>query len=218
MLTLSPQIKLAIVDDHQIVIDGLKALLRGHPQFEVVVECNHPEQMELILATQPVDILLTDIMMPIMDGAQLAKLVKEQFPHIKILALSMSGQGELVSKMIDESDIAGYVLKNIGKQELIGAIEKIATGGVYFSDVVLDEMLQYSERKIRNAETHLTTREIEIIRLIEEEKNNKQIADSLFISERTVETHRKNIFRKTKTSSLIGLIKYAYENKIIVKK
>ena len=209
------KISLAIVDDHQIVIDGLKSLLEGHPNFIVKIESNHPEMMEAILAKNKVDILLTDIMMPIMNGAQLAKMVKINYPKIKILALSMSGQGDLVNQMIDDSDIAGYVLKNLGKQELITALEKIAGGGVYFSEEVLEEMIKDSERKKTSNEVHLTLREIEIIRLIEKEFNNKQIADSLFISERTVETHRKNIFRKTQTSGLIGLIKYAYEHKLI---
>jgi DNA-binding NarL/FixJ family response regulator len=107
------------------------------------------------------------------------------------------------------------VLKNIGKQELIDAIEKIASGGIYFSDDVLHELERSSRRKKQNEEAHLTAREIEIIGLIEKEYNNKRIADCLFISERTVETHRKNIFRKTNTSSVIGLVKYAYEHKLI---
>ena len=209
------KILLAIVDDHQIVIDGLKSLLGGHPDFIVKIESTHPEKMEDILTLNKIDILLTDIMMPIMNGAQLAKIVKTKFPEIKILALSMSGQGDLVNQMINDSDIAGYVLKNLGKQELIAALEKIAAGGVYFSEEVLEEMIKDSEIKKSSNEVHLTIREIEIIRLIEKEFNNKQIADTLFISERTVETHRKNIFRKTQTSGLIGLIKYAYEHKLI---
>ncbi len=206
---------LAIVDDHQIVIDGIKSLLLGHDRFEVVIESTHPEQVPGLLQHKDVDILLTDIMMPVMNGAELAKTVRKQFPGIKILALSMSGQGDLVNQMIDDSDIAGYVLKNIGKQELITALEKISAGGIYFSQEVLDEMTRASEVKKEVAEVHLTAREIEIIRLIEKEYSNKMIADTLFLSERTVETHRKNIFRKTKTSSLIGLIKYAYELKLI---
>mgnify|MGYP000008068244 CR=1 FL=1 len=164
------KISLAIVDDHQIVIDGLKSLLHGHPNFTVKIECNHPEKMKDILEKDIVDILLTDIMMPVMNGAELAKMVKTNFPEIKILALSMSGQGDLVNKMIDDSDIAGYVLKNLGKQELITALEKIANGGVYFSEEVLEEMMKASERKKTSDEMHLTIREIEIIRLIEKQK------------------------------------------------
>lgn len=209
------KIKIAIADDHQIVIDGLKSLLRARPLIEVKIECTQPELMPGLLEKEHIDILMTDIMMPVMTGAELAKIVKAKFPHIKILALSMSGQGELVNKMIEDSDISGYVLKNIGQEELLNAIDKISAGGVYFSKEVLDEMIQDSEKRKHWAEdSPLTLRETEIIKLIEREFNNKQIADSLYISERTVETHRKNIYRKTKTSSLIGLVKYAYEHKI----
>lgn len=209
------KISLAIVDDHQIVIDGLKSLLAGHPQFVVEIESTQPQNIPSLLNDHGVDILLTDIMMPVMTGAELAKIVRQRFPNVKILALSMNGQGDVVNKMIEDSDISGYVLKNIGKQELIAALEKIARGGIYFSQEVLDEMQKSSEKKKATEEIRLTGREIEIIKLIEKEFGNKQIADHLFISERTVETHRKNIFRKTKTATLIGLIKYAYESNII---
>ncbi len=209
------RISLAIVDDHQIVIDGLKSLLHGHDRFEVLIECTQPADIPELLREKPVDILLTDIMMPGMNGAELSKAVHEQFPEIKILALSMSGQGDLVNQMIDDADISGYVLKNIGKLELVRALEKISGGGIYFSEEVLAEMSRASEMKKENAEVHLTNREIEIIRLIEKELSNKQIAEKLFLSERTIETHRKNIFRKTNTSGVIGLVKYAYEHKLI---
>jgi DNA-binding NarL/FixJ family response regulator len=209
------KIRVAVVDDHQIVIDGLKSLLDGHDRFVIVADCTQSNDILQLLKTVPVDILLTDVMMPGMNGKELAKAVRKQFPHIKILALSMSGQGELVNDMIEDADIAGYVLKNIGKQELLNALEKISAGGIYFSEEVLQEMLKASERKKESNDAHLTTREIEIIKLIEKEYNNKQIAGTLFISERTVETHRKNIFRKTKTASVIGLVKYAYEHKLI---
>ena len=206
---------MGIVDDHQIVIDGLKSLLHGHDGFEVLIECTQPLRMLDLLEKKPVDILLTDVMMPGMNGAELAKAVHKKFPGIKILALSMSGQGDLVNQMIEDADISGYVLKNIGKKELVKALEKIYNNGIYFSDEVLQEMTKASEKKRENEEVNLTTREIEIISLIEKELSNKQIAEKLFLSERTVETHRKNIFRKTNTASVIGLVKYAYEHKLI---
>jgi DNA-binding NarL/FixJ family response regulator len=211
----SKKIALGIVDDHQIVIDGLKSLLHGYDQFEVAIECTQPLEMISLIEKRPIDILLTDVMMPGLNGAELSKLVHQKFPEIKILALSMSGQGDLVNQMIDDADISGYVLKNIGKQELVKALEKISDGGIYFSEEVLEEMTRASEMKKENEEAHLTAREVEIIRLIEKELSNKQIAEQLFLSERTIETHRKNIFRKTNTSSVIGLVKYAYEHKLI---
>ncbi len=210
------KIKLAIVDDHQIVIDGLHSLLKGHTGYEIVLESNHPETILAQLKKHPVDILLTDVMMPVMTGVELAKQVKKEFPSVKIIALSMNGEGSLVNQMIDESDISGYLLKNIGQTEFLKALDKIAAGGIYFSDEVLQEMLKASERKkVTDEEIKLTNREVEIVRLIEKEYSNKKIAEELFLSERTVETHRKNIFRKTKTNSVIGLIKYAYERKLI---
>ncbi|CAN5829924.1 response regulator transcription factor [soil metagenome] len=212
---LKKQISIALVDDHQIVIDGLKSLLAGLDNFVVVAESTSPVNLLQLLTQVNVDILLTDVMMPEMNGAELSKEVHTKYPHIKILALSMSGQGELVNKMIEDADISGYVLKNIGKQEFLLALQKISEGGIYFSQEVLDEMTKASERKKENIEVNLTVREIEIVRLIEKEYNNKTIADILFLSERTVETHRKNIFRKTKTNSVLGLIKYAYEHKLI---
>lgn len=207
--------KLAIVDDHQIVIDGLRSLLKGHQHYEIILESNHPERLMEELRKQQPDILLTDVMMPTLSGVELARQVKKEFPGIKIIALSMNGEGSLVNQMIEESDISGYLLKNIGQTEFLKALDKVAAGGIYFSDEVLQEMLKASERKKETEENHLTNREIEIVRLIEKEYSNKQIAEELFLSERTVETHRKNIFRKTKTNSVIGLIKYAYEHKLI---
>jgi DNA-binding NarL/FixJ family response regulator len=158
------KIRLGIVDDHQIVIDGLKSLLHGHDRFEVVIECTQPLEMIALIEKRSIDILLTDVMMPGLNGAELAKEVHQRFPEIKILALSMSGQGDLVNQMIDDADISGYVLKNIGKQELIKALEKISSGGIYFSEEVLHEMTRASEMKKENEEAHLTGREIEIIR------------------------------------------------------
>lgn len=203
------------MDDHQIVIDGLVALIAENTGMEVAFVTTEPLQVINLLKQIPVDVLLTDVMMPQLPGNLLAKEVKEQFPLIHILALSMSGSGEIVDEMIRDANIAGYALKNISRIELYQAIEKIAKGGVYFSPEVLEELQKNSLQKKENLQVSLTTREIEIVKLIEKEMNNKQIAASLFISERTVETHRKNIFRKTNTNSLIGLIKYAYQHNLI---
>lgn len=209
------KISLALVDDHQIVIDGLMALLKGEQRYQFAFATTQPKEVIENLKKHHVDILLTDVMMPDMTGDVLAKEVRKQFPQIKILALSMSGQGDIVNEMINDADISGYVLKNIGKKELVAAIEKIAGGGIYFSEAVLEELKKTANRKKQSEQAHLTDREIEIIRLIEKEYSNKQIAETLFISERTVETHRKNIFRKTATNSVIGLVKYAYEHRLI---
>ncbi|MBK6935474.1 MAG: response regulator transcription factor [Chitinophagaceae bacterium] len=209
------KIILGIVDDHQIVIDGLMSLLKGHEKFSFAFATTDPTSVLESVLKKRIDVLLTDIMMPELPGNELAKQIKKHFPDVKILALSMSGQGDLVSEMIEQADISGYVLKNTGKQELIAALEKIAGGGIYFSEEVIKELQLVGQRKKQKEESQLTAREIEIIQLIEREFNNRQIAETLYISERTVETHRKNIFRKTNTNSVIGLVKYAYEYRLI---
>ena len=148
--------------------------MKGQDKFRFAFATTNSGEVVERIAQTPIDVLLTDVMMPKLPGNQLARQVKEKFPEVKILALSMSGQGDLVNEMIEDADISGYVLKNIGKQELITALEKIASGGIYFSDEVLDELKRTSDRKKQNEEAHLTGREVEITRLIEKEYNNKK--------------------------------------------
>lgn len=212
---MNKKISIIMVDDHQIVLDGLRALLEDIGDFEILMATTRPQEIPLFLDKNQVDVLLTDVMMPGMTGQQLAKEVRKKYPSTKILALSMSGMGDTVDEMLNDADINGYVLKNISKAELEKAIRTIAAGGQYFSEEVLTELERFANIKKDNGTAQLTIREIEIIRLIEKEFSNRAIAEKLFISERTVETHRKNIFRKTQTNSLIGLIKYAYEHKLI---
>ncbi len=208
-------VNIAIIDDHQIVIDGVKALLQGSDEFHVALESTHANSFLELLRSQQTDIVLTDIFMPEMSGELLARQIAIAFPHIHIVVLSMSGQNNLVNAMISDSNIKGFLLKNIGKSELLEALRKIHAGGVYFSGEILEEMIAGADQLAESKQPSLTIREIEIVKLMEQELNNKQIAEALFISERTVETHRKNIYRKTETNSIVGLIKYAYVNKII---
>jgi two-component system, NarL family, nitrate/nitrite response regulator NarL len=151
--------------------------------------------------------------MPGVTGVELTRLIRKKYPAIHILALSMHGEIAVIKQMLD-SGISGYLLKNTGKAELIEALKKVARGDAYFSPEITRELMKAVKGAAKH-NAHLTNREIEIIRLIEKEMGNKQIADTLCISERTVETHRKNIFRKTDTQSIIGLLKFAYEHKII---
>ncbi|MCY1510268.1 Response regulator protein VraR [compost metagenome] len=204
------QTKLFIVDDHQLVVDGLRSLLHDEEKYVVVGSTTQPKNVIAMLDELEVSVLLTDINMPEMTGVELTRQVKRKFPHIKILALSMFGEKQVVREMMD-AGISGYLLKNTGKYELIEALNKLAAGQSFFGEDLTKALIKgFSETDCR-----LTNREIEIIRLIEKEYSNKMIAEQLFISERTVETHRKNIFRKTETQSIVGLLKYAYEHKII---
>jgi two-component system nitrate/nitrite response regulator NarL len=208
-------VSIAILDDHQIVIDGLKLLLSDHPQFNIVAEYNKGFDLLEALEKLSVDIVLTDIMMPDMDGYEVALRIKKEFPHVKVLALSMNGEGMLIDKMIEEADVAGYLLKTTDKKELVTALESVSKGDTYFAKEILEELHSFQKIKKENEAIHLTSREIDIIKCIAEDLSNKQIADRLFISERTVETHRKNIFRKTNMHSAISLIDFAKKRKLI---
>lgn len=205
--------KVYIVDDHQMLIDGLKALLNGDSHISVIGQNTLPKiAAKEIISLNP-DIVLTDINMPEMDGIELTKEIKKNNPNIKVIALSMFGERETISEML-KAGVSAYILKNTGKQELLNAIDKVSNGGTFFSDEVSDEMSKTSLTS-SSKEITLSLREIEVVELIAKEYTNAQIAEALFISERTVETHRKNIFRKTDTKGVIGLLKYCVDKKII---
>ncbi|HRH49645.1 MAG TPA: response regulator transcription factor [Panacibacter sp.] len=209
-------IHLAILDDHQIVIDGLKLLLQDHSKFEIIAEANSAEEMLQQLRQIKVDVLLTDITMPHgISGYDLSLLLKEEIPQLKILALSMSEEGGMITKMIEQAQVDGYIPKAAGQKELLTAIEKIAAGEKYFAKDILLQYELYKAIRSENKIMNLTARELEIIKCILKHYSNKQIADELFISERTVETHRKNIYRKTETKGEASLIRFVTDHKII---
>ena len=211
------KIRVAIADDHQIVIDGLVSVLNKYKELEIVATANDGEKMLTCLKSIAVDVMLTDVVMPGMNGKQLAAAVKKQFPNIKIIALSMSDQGEIVEEMINDADIAGYLLKQTNAEELAKAIMEVHAGKQYFSDEILQKLKEQAYVKKNVEVTRLTQRELQIIESIEKNLSNKEIAAALFISLHTVETHRKNIFRKTGSHSTLSLVKWAYENNILKK-
>lgn len=208
-------IRIAILDDHQIVIDGLRLLLENQSHFEIVGQFNRGQELLDALPDLNPDIVITDILMPEMDGLEVAMRLKDQFPDIKVIALSMNGEGPLAEKMIEQAEVDGYILKTTNKSELTEAIESVYAGDTFYAKEILDELKNFQKIKQENESINLTIREIEIIQCIASDLTNKQIADQLFISERTVETHRKNIFRKTNIHSAVGLVEFARKRKLI---
>jgi two-component system, NarL family, nitrate/nitrite response regulator NarL len=207
-------LKIFIVDDHQIVIDGLDVLIGFEADFEIVGTSNDPNKVIDILHNLDVDVLLTDTNMPQLSGIELCKLVRQNYPNIKILALSMNTEGETIREMV-AAGASGYVLKTTSKQDLITALKTVGEGKKYFAQEALQNLLDATTKSQNSEEEELTPRELEIIKLIYEDLSNKMIADKLFISERTVETHRRNIYRKTNTQTVVGLLKIARERKIV---
>jgi len=205
-------VRLLIVDDHRIVLDGLKSLFDQDTQFEIIGAASSAEEALRFLQVKQPDIILTDYRLPGLNGLELAIVVKEKYPMVKRVILSMHDEGQLV-KMILKEGIDGYLLKSIQQTELKTALFQIMDGYPYVSPEITRMMMTDMNHEQPNE--LLSERERQVLNLIAKECSNKQIAEQLFISERTVETHRKNIFRKTNTTSLVGLIKYAFSNRLI---
>lgn len=211
------ELKVIIADDHQLFIDGVTSLLRKEKRIVFVHESPDGEDALNYIAANEVDLLITDISMPGMSGTELTRKVKEQFPHVKILVLTMFNDSAIVSEII-QAEAEGYILKNTGKQELLDAISRIMGDGTYYSPEVINQLLSQTRKKTEATvpeKEELTPRELEILKLVCEEHTTADIAEQLFISPRTVDTHRKNILEKTKSKTIVGLIKYAYEQQLI---
>ena len=206
----SPIIRIALVDDHALVRDGVRALLATRPSFEVVGEAENAAQALTLCQDVMPDILLVDIGLQDMNGLELTQLTRQRFPEVKILILSMYDNQEYVVTSI-RAGASGYVLKNAPSREIVAAIEAIATGGTFYSAEVA---LKLASR--RTEETELTPREVQVLVGLAKGLDNKTIARDLNISVRTAETHRLSIRRKLKIDKPAGLVKYAIEHGLLL--
>ena len=212
-------LRLLIADDHQMMIDGIISLIKNEKQSHVAATAlNGKDALEKVEKLKP-DVLIADVSMPEMDGIELTKYVRKHLPEIKIIILTMHNEKGIVREILD-AGAHGYILKNCGKEELIEALNTVAKGKTYYSSQVVDTMIEALKtpagKKITSPIADvLTFREKEILKLVAEENTTAEIAKKLFLSERTVETHRKNLLRKTGVKNIVGLIKYAFEWKII---
>lgn len=213
-------IKIFVADDHQLYIEGVKTLTRDSPQLKFIGEAENGEDLIEQLKTNKPDVILMDINMPKLTGIEATKKIKQLYPEIKILALTMFDDTSYVTEMI-KAGASGYLLKNAGRVELIEAITKVNNGERYVSSEVslrlIDQMHNESHASsaekmapVRKAE--ITKRELEILKLIAKELTNAEIAVQLQNSPMTIITHRKNLLRKLGVKNTAGLIKYAMEN------
>lgn len=198
-----------LVDDHKILLEGVKSLIKQ--PFEVTGTAASGKEALDLLKAQDFDILITDYEMPDLSGLELIKAARATQKEIKIIVLSMHDDPAIVREILREG-VNGYILKKDTHRSLSEALKKLVEGRRFLSDDIAEILIQEDPEKEKGL---LTNREIEILRLITREFNSRQIAEILFISEHTVETHRKNILRKTGASNLVGLVKYAYANNLI---
>jgi two-component system response regulator NreC len=208
-------IKVIITDDHQIVVDGLKSILSQFTDYKVITTASNGKELLQKLEIVDTDIVLLDIDMPVMNGIEALKEMQKRFPKVKTIILSMHDEKSLVKKM-SELGAKGFLFKNSDADVLLNALNSVSSGKVYFeqsdSTVVIRNELSGSSLPFDDKKSLLTEREIEIIQLVATGLSNKEIADRLFISPRTVDTHRTNLMRKLEVNNVAGLVRYAIQN------
>lgn len=210
-------INILIADDHKIIVDGLKSLLAGEEDIQVVAEVDNGSKAIKIIEEQKIDVAVMDIAMPVMTGLEATAKIKQIAPQVKIIVLTMYEDEQYFNKIM-ELGASGYILKNTGHDELVRAIHKVHQGDNYFSQEIVSKQIM---RKFKPGakdllqETQLTKREVEVLKLISEEYKNHEIADKLFLSIRTVDTHRRNLLQKLNVKNTAGLVKYAIAKGII---
>jgi DNA-binding NarL/FixJ family response regulator len=209
-------VNIIIADDHQIVIDGIKALLGDESKFNVIdTALNGKELIDKVKQySESVNLVITDIQMPELNGIDAISFIKKTYPDIKTIALTMHNEKALINSM-EEAGASAYILKNIGKDELQLAIETVMAGNKYFSGEVTQTVLNTDDSDNYNLNVPLTQREQEIVKLIVKGHTNIEIGDKLFISHRTVDTHRTNIMKKINAKNVAALIKYALQKNMI---
>ncbi|MBK6861163.1 MAG: response regulator transcription factor [Saprospiraceae bacterium] len=214
--------KVAIADDHAMFVDGIESILRDEETIKVVDRCFDGKSVFPMLSKQQIDVLLLDINLPDMSGIEVAKKINADFPDVKIIAVSMYNEESIVSEMLNNG-AQGYILKNTGRAELVQAIETVASGQTYFSKDVTETIMGALLKKPTHKKTstflipEISKRELEVLALIVKEYTTPEIAEKLFISLKTVESHRSSLVSKLNVRNSAGLVRAALELKLVEK-
>lgn len=207
-------INILLADDHKLVIDGIRLMLENEVDLQCIAEANNGQEVLIILEKEAVDVILLDINMPILNGLEAMKKIRQQFPAVKVLALSMLQEVALIKKMI-KNGADGYLLKNAGKEEVIHAIREVQQGRKYYSSevsaIIMDSLSERKKQIAKSPFPKLSRREKQVMQLIIDEYTTQEIADKLFISIGTVETHRRNMLIKLGARNSIGLVRICLE-------
>ena len=212
------KIKLLIADDHEMILEGIEAMLASElEQIEILDKVGNGKQLlDSIEKFEEIDLVILDIKMPVLDGIETTKILNEKYPEIKVLILTTYNKSEFIKNLL-EIGADGYILKNSGKKILLEAIHALASGQSYLSGEVSNIIVQ-NFRKRSNYEiplVELSPREKEVVRLIANEKSTKEIAEALFLTTHTVDSHRKSILSKLEVKNIAGITKYAIQTGII---
>lgn len=222
-------IRILLADDHKVVRDGIKLFLSPNEDMEVVAECGDGNDVISEIGEKEVDVILMDLNMPNKTGLETIEEVTRTHPNIRILALTMHHEEGYISKALKNGAI-GYALKDAGKNELLKAVRQVAAGEPYFGSQVSSIMMsKYLKNGNGNKEgggrsrsrsnlvsvDDLTEREMEVLKLIADEKTNAEISEQLYVSQRTVDSHRRNLLEKIGARNTAGLVRFALQNDIV---
>lgn len=211
-------IKIILADDHQIVRDGLKSLLSGIPEVMVTGEAADGSELLLLLKSIRADIVLLDISMPGISGIEICKKIRATYPSLRVIMLSMYTNEEFIFQAFQEGAMA-YLPKNISRRELVETIFKVYEGEEYISPSLsatwANNLLKKAKEKPQSDPELLSRRELEILKFCAEGLTNKDISEKLFISIRTVESHKSHIMQKLELRTTAEMVKYAIKNKLV---
>lgn len=209
------KINILLVDDHALVREGIKNSLQGQEHLDVIGEARDGKEALALLAQAKPDVVIMDINMPGMGGVDATRSIKSRYPEINILVLTMYNEEAQIRELL-KSGALGYILKSTSMAELVEAIEVVSKGETYFakevSSKIMNQLVKGNNRS--KLEVSLTNRETQILKMISEEYTNHEIAQKLFISSRTVDTHRRNLIQKLNAKNTAGLVRYAIKHKI----
>lgn len=212
------KIRVMIADDHKIFRDGIKSILEKEKDMELVEEAARGSEVIEKVGKTDIDVIVLDIDIGKPNGIEIAEIISREFPDVKILILSMMGLHDFIIQALEKGAI-GFILKNAGKDEMLTAIRSVAKGDSYFSREVSSVLIEHLNKprasKKRIADIPLSARELEVLKLIVDENSNPEIAEKLFISIRTVDTHRRNLLEKLGVKNTAGLVKYAIQKGLV---
>lgn len=202
------QVKILLADDHKIIRDGVRAVLAGENRFEIVGEAETGKELLTLMENTPTDVVILDIHMPGPRATDLCESILVKYPHTKVLVLTMFNSSVQLQRM-REAGASGYLLKEAGADEMKRAIQDVSSGKTYFPAEPKGKAAGSGQAANAVDNSNLTRREMEILRLISTEFTTREIADKLFISQRTVDTHRRNLMKKLGVKNTAGLVRYA---------
>ncbi|MBW8324091.1 MAG: response regulator transcription factor [Prolixibacteraceae bacterium] len=214
------KIRILLADDHQLFLDGLSALLGQIASVEIVAAVSDGAQLLEKLKGSEGDLVIVDLHMPVLGGLETTKMIRELYPAVKVLGLTMDNEVDSIQDML-EAGASGYILKNTGKAELETAILQVMKGEVYLSQSLSNQLAQRLLLKKKAVVEEaceldmLTEREVEILKMVALENSNTEIAEKLYISPKTVETHRKNLMKKIGARNSLGIYKFAVKHQLI---